>query len=261
MIDLHSHILPGVDDGSPDLETSLAMARMAVDEGIKVMACTPHFMPGMHNNRVADIQTRIDTLNGALIAANIDLPLVMGGDNHIRPDFSAALINKNIPTIHNSRYVLFEPPHVMMPPRLSELLFAILGAGYVPIVTHPERLSWIEQNYPSILRLAESGIWMQVTAGSLTGRFGPRPQYWAQRMLQDGVVHILATDAHNLGSRPPKMSKALAMAAAELGPQEAHHIVVSRPHSVLINLAPEKTIPLPRHTRQPAHHPRQYFTR
>jgi protein-tyrosine phosphatase len=184
MIDLHSHILPGVDDGSPDLETTLDMARMAVDDGIQIMACTPHFMPGLYHNNAADVEQRVLALNEILITHNIDLPLVAGGDIHIRPDFISCLRQKTILPIHGSRYVLFEPPHVMMPLRLEELLFNIQVAGYVPIVTHPERLAWIEQHYPAIERIVETGAWMQITAGSLTGRFGQRPQYWAQRMCK-----------------------------------------------------------------------------
>jgi protein-tyrosine phosphatase len=245
MIDLHSHILPGVDDGSPDLETSLAMARMAVDDGIQIMACTPHFMPGLYNNEVLDIKKRVLTLNKILAENNIDLPLVAGGDIHIRPDFVSCLKQNRVLCVHDTRYVLFEPPHVMKPMRLEELLFEIQMAGYVPIVTHPERLAWIEQHYPAIGRMVEGGAWMQITAGSLTGRFGKRPQYWAQRMLQDGHVHIMATDAHNLGSRPPKMAKAYGLAESEVGKDEARNLVLARPHAVLTNMPVERVVPLP----------------
>jgi protein-tyrosine phosphatase len=256
MIDLHSHILPGVDDGSPNIETSLDMARMAVDEGIEIMACTPHFMPGLYHNNVADIQQRVLALNEILISNNIDLPLVCGGDVHIRPDFIECLQEGSVPCINNSRYVLFEPPHVMMPLRLETLLFNIQIAGYVPIITHPERLAWIEQHYPAIERMVEAGAWMQITAGSLTGRFGHRPQYWAQRMLQDGLVHIMATDAHNLGSRPPKLAKAFEMACNEIGVTEARNLVLTRPHAVLTDVPVERVVLLPAR-RKPEMRPAQ----
>ena len=246
MIDLHCHILPGVDDGAEDIETSLAMARMAVGDGIEVMACTPHFMPGLYDNDAADIRQRVAALNHRLIEENIDLALVAGGDAHVRVDFIDCLRDGRILRLHDSRYVLFEPSHVTMPPRLEDLLFNVLMAGYVPILTHPERFRWIEGNYEVFRRLADAGVWMQITAGSLTGRFGKRPQYWSQKMLDEGLVHILATDAHNIKSRPPLMQEAFHVATQQVGLDEASHLVLTRPQAVLENKAPELVVPLPK---------------
>ena len=246
LIDLHSHILPGVDDGAPNLETSLEMARMAVADGIEVMACTPHFMPGLYDNSAADIRSRVETLNQHLIAEDIDLALVVGGDAHIRPDFIDCMRDGRILSLHDTRYVLFEPSHVTMPPRLDDLLFNVLMAGFVPILTHPERFRWIEGNYPVFQKLVEAGVWMQVTAGSLTGRFGKRPHYWGQKMLAEGLIHLIATDAHNTTSRPPLMSGAFDVAVQEVGLDEARHLVLTRPQAILENLPPERVVPLPR---------------
>jgi protein-tyrosine phosphatase len=244
MIDLHSHILPGIDDGAGTLEIALDMARMAVDDGIEVMACTPHFMPGMYDNTAEDIRQRVKALNDSLFEKDINLALVTGSDAHIRPDFVAQLHNGELLTLHDSRYVLFEPPHNVMPKRLEDILFNIQVAGFVPILTHPERLKWIEQNYPVVQNLAKTGVWMQITAGSLTGRFGSRPKYWGQRMLAEGLVSILATDAHNTKSRPPLLAEAHELAKSELGMDAALHLVVTRPQSVLENVSPEQTPPL-----------------
>jgi protein-tyrosine phosphatase len=244
MIDLHSHILPGVDDGAQSYDDSIAIARMAVADGIEVMACTPHFMPGLYDNKADDIRTRVEQLNARLVAENIDLALVVGGDAHIRPDFVNALRSGDILSLHDSRYVLFEPPHVSMPQRFEELLFNVQMAGYVPILTHPERFKWIEQNYEVFQNLAKSGVWMQLTAGSLTGRFGKRSRYWAQRMLAEGLVSIIATDTHNVTSRPPLLAEAMAAAQAEVGLDEAHHLVVSRPMCVLNNAPAEAGPPV-----------------
>jgi protein-tyrosine phosphatase len=244
MIDLHSHILPMVDDGASSLQVALDMARIAVDDGIEVMACTPHFMPGIYDNTSEDIRQRVQALNQALSDNDIDLSLVSGSDAHIRPDFVDCLRNGEILTIHNSRYVLFEPPHNIMPQRMNDLLFNITMAGFVPILTHPERLKWIEQNYAVIKELAQAGVWMQITAGSLTGRFGQRPQYWAKRMLAEGLVSILSTDAHNTRSRPPLLAEGLDIAKAELGLDEAMHLVVSRPECVLNDMPAESAEPL-----------------
>jgi protein-tyrosine phosphatase len=235
MIDLHSHILPGVDDGSPNLETSIKMAKIAENDGIEVMACTPHFMPGLYDNQSDDIRQRVSHLNEVFEMQGIKLALVVGADAHIRPDFLNCLRSGSILTLHDSRYVLFEPPHALMPKGMADLLFNVQMTGYVPILTHPERYSWIEQNYKVFEELAHSGVWMQITASSLTGRFGGRAQYWGQRMLAEGLVSIIATDAHNTASRPPLLSDARKFAQDEVGTEEATNLVVTRPLAVLEN--------------------------
>lgn len=239
MIDLHSHILPGVDDGAKTLDDALAIARMAEDDGIEVMACTPHFMPGMYDNEAKDIRARVRQLNAVLEREGFNLALVVGSDAHVRPDFVEKLRAGEILTLHDSRYVLVEPPHQVMPQRLEDLFFNISVSGYVPILTHPERLKWIETGYPVVESLARSGVWMQITAGSLSGRFGKRPQYWAQRMLSEGLVSILATDAHNTKSRPPLLAEAYETARSEVGDEEALHLVRTRPEMILENAPPE----------------------
>jgi protein-tyrosine phosphatase len=245
MIDLHSHILPGVDDGAPTLEAALAMARMAVGDGISHMAATPHFLPGVYDNDAADIAYRTEQFIRDLSHAGIGLRIVTGADAHIRPDFIDGLRSGRIPTLNRGRYVLFEPPHDILPQRLDDLLHNILVAGYVPVLTHPERLRWIEKHYALVRELALSGVWMQITAGSLTGRFGKRPHYWAQRMLAEGLVSILATDAHNLTSRPPLLAEAARAAESELGLEEAENLVVMRPQCIIENAPVEASPPLP----------------
>jgi protein-tyrosine phosphatase len=245
VIDLHSHILPGVDDGAKSLEDSLAMARMAVSDGIQVMACTPHFMPGVYDNTAQDIQKRIASLSEHLVTHDIPLALVAGADAHIRPDFLQCLKRGEILTLHGSRYVLVEPPHDLKPKRLDDLLFSLTVAGYVPILTHPERLRWIETGYPLIQQMFKSGVWMQVTAGSVSGGFGARAQYWAQRMLAEGMVHILATDCHNTRSRPPLLAEAADLAGRALGNDEAVNLVLTRPVSVVEDADPNHVPPPP----------------
>jgi protein-tyrosine phosphatase len=245
MIDLHCHMLPGVDDGAPDLHTALGMARTAAADGIETIACTPHFMPGVYDNGAEDVRARVTSFNAALAKAGIVIAAVTGADAHVRPDFVQCLREGRILTINDSRYVLVEPPHHIKPPKLEELLFEIVMADYVPILTHPERLGWIEHHYATVRQLARNGVWMQVTGGSLTGRFGRRVQYCAERLLSEGLVHILATDAHNLSSRPPLLAEARAVAERLIGVEEANHLVTTRPRHILMNDPPEIAPALP----------------
>jgi protein-tyrosine phosphatase len=239
LIDLHCHLLPGIDDGAKDLEMSLAMARMASSDGISTIACTPHILPGVYNNTGAAIREAVNRLRQSISEAAIPVGLVTGADVHIAPDLGAQLRDGRALTLNDSRYLLLEPPHHVLPPRLEELIFGLQAAGYVPILTHPERLSWIEGHYDLLERLVYSSTTlMQITAGSLLGHFGRRPRYWAERMLDDGLCHLLATDAHNTERRPPRMAEARALVAQRLGEDEAANLVLRRPQGILNDLNP-----------------------
>jgi protein-tyrosine phosphatase len=238
MFDLHCHILPGLDDGAPDLSTSLQMAQAFVADGVSVVACTPHILPGLYHNSGPQIRLATAQLQAALDREAIPLKLVTGADNHITANFVSELRSGHLLSLAESRYVLVEPPHHVAPPRLEDLFFSLLVAGYVPILTHPERLTWIEAHYETVQRLAQAGVWMQLTAGSVGGAFGRRPRYWSERMLDEGLVHILATDAHDLKRRPPKLGAGRDAAALRVGDAEAEHLVVTRPQGVLDNIDP-----------------------
>lgn len=203
MIDLHSHILPGIDDGAKTLDVSLEMARIAVAGGIRTMACTPHIYPGMYMNDGPGIAAARDALQAELDQAGIALQLVVGADVHLVPGLIDGLRSGRVPTLHGSRYFLLEPSHTTPPPRLEDSVFNLIASGYTPVITHPERLTWVEGHYPVFQRLIGQGAWMQVTAGALTGMFGPRAKYWGERFIGEGLTHILATDAHSTGRRRP----------------------------------------------------------
>jgi protein-tyrosine phosphatase len=245
MIDLHSHILPGIDDGSSSLAMSLEMARIAVADGIRTMACTPHIYPGVYMNDAAGIRTACDALQAVLRENAIDLQLTTGADVHLVPGLIEGLRAGSIPSLHGTRYVLLEPPHHVVPPRFAESVFQLITAGYVPVITHPERLTWMDDHYPTMRQLVQAGAWMQITAGALTGMFGPRPKYWGERFIGDGLAHILATDAHSSTRRVPVMSEGLAVAEKLLGREEALLLVTGRPGALMRDLPPSQVAPLP----------------
>ena len=244
MIDLHCHILPGLDDGAADLDVSLAMARAFEADGVTVVACTPHILPGLYPNSGPEIRKAVARLQQTLDREEIPLRLVAGADNHIVSSFVAELRSGHLLSLADTSYVLVEPPHHIPPPRMEDLFFALLVAGYVPILTHPERLTWINSHYQIIQRLVRGGVWMQITAGSLAGAFGRAAQYWAERMLDEGCVHVLATDAHDMDRRPPNLGLGRALAAKRVGDIEAQNLVDSRPRGVLQNDLPANLPPL-----------------
>lgn len=244
MIDLHCHILPGIDDGAKTVSVALEMARASVDNGVTTLACTPHILPGLYPNTGPQIRKAAQQLQRVLDDEGVPLRLVTGADNHITPDFVAGLRSGRLLSLADTRYALVEPPHHVVPQRLEEFFFDLAAAGYTPVLTHPERLTWIKSHYEVIQRLAHAGSWMQITAGSLTGAFGRSARYWAERMLDEGVVHILASDAHDTRRRPPNMSEGYEFAVKRVGSVEAGHLVLTRPEGILANVQPSN-LPMP----------------
>lgn len=244
VIDLHCHLLPGIDDGARDMSMSLAMARAFVDQGVEIVACTPHILPGLYHNTGPQISQAVAALRIALQEHDIPLQIVAGADNHVVPDFVGQLQRGHLLTLANSRYVLVEPPHHVAPPQLDQMFFNILASGFCPILTHPERLSWIEQKYSLIRQLAAQGVWMQITCGSLRGAFGRRAQYWGEKMLDEGIVHLLATDAHDPQRRRPDLAEGRRLAERRVGATQAQHLVLTRPKAV-VDDAPAYEAPAP----------------
>lgn len=253
MLDLHHHLLPGIDDGANDLAMALEMARMAVDDGIATVACTPHIYPGLYENDRAGIAAAIEKLQAELNQAGIPLHLVEGADVHLDLGLVEGIRGGRIPTLAGSRYLLLEPPHHVAPPNFEGVVFELMAAGLVPVITHPERLSWVEDHYEMFVRLSRRGTWMQVTAGALTGRFGRRVKYWSERFIDEGHCMILATDAHHPQRRPPLLAEAREAVAARLGAEEALHMVQTRPAGIVADRPPGE-LPPALHEQVDRHH-------
>jgi protein-tyrosine phosphatase len=245
VIDLHCHLLPGIDDGPADEAASLEMARIAVADGIRTIACTPHIYPGLFENDSAGIAPRVDSLQRRLRDEGIELELTLGADAHLTPELLGRVRSGTAPTLAGSRYFLLEPPHTVAPPRFAESVFDFLAAGLVPVITHPERLTWIRAHYAVFVALVKSGAWLQVTAGSLNGRFGESAQYFGRKLLDDGLVHILATDAHGTRHRAPLLAEGRRAAEDAVGAEEAQRLVVERPQAILDDRPPGEVAPVP----------------
>ncbi|QND65767.1 capsular biosynthesis protein [Mesorhizobium loti] len=245
MIDLHSHILPGLDDGSPSLAESLEMARLAVADGTTHMACTPHVLPGVYKNATQNIAEAVQALELELRRAAIPLSLYVGADIHIAPDLPDRLMLGTVPTLNGSRYFLFEPPHHILPPRLEDLAARLINVGFVPILTHPERLTWIKANYDVVERLNALGCLIQLTADSVIGAFGRTALYFSEKLLDEGRVDIIASDTHGAGRRRPGLSQAVVAIANRCGEDEAYNMAVKRPDAILRN---QPLVPLGKHS-------------
>jgi protein-tyrosine phosphatase len=196
-------------------------------------------------NDTAGIVAARAQLQRELDERGIGLQLTTGADVHLVPGLLDGLRAGIVPTLHRTRYLLLEPSHHVAPPHFQDSVFRLVAEGYVPVITHPERLTWVEDHYPVFGELVRQGAWMQLTAASLTGVFGARAKYWGERFLDEGLTHILATDAHSNGRRSPLMSEAREIAARMLGPEEADLLVRGRQECMLRNDPPSAVPPLP----------------
>ncbi len=206
--DIHCHMLCGIDDGSKSPAESLEMARMAVDDGIRTCILTPHQLGAFRCNEGDLIRERTAEFQDALGKAEIDLQVLPGGDVRIEPDMVDLLKRGRVLTLGDrGRHVLLELPHELYFP-LEPVLDELQGAGLEGILSHPERNRGLMQA-PELLRpLVERGCLMQVTAGSLMGTFGGASRQMCEWMLTEGLVHLVATDAHGSRARRPLLRRA-----------------------------------------------------
>lgn len=234
-VDIHCHLLPGIDDGAADWEQALAMARIAAADGIAAVVATPHQLGNYGHNRAEAIRRLVDQLQASLERHGIPLTVVPGADVRIEPELVRKVREGEVLTLSGrSRYVLLELPHELYVP-LDGLLGEMQRAGLVGILSHPERNLGILARPQLAESLVDAGCLMQVTAGSLMGTFGPQVQAAAERMLTRGLVHFLATDAHSPKSRRPLMRRAFDRAAELVGLDAARELCCRNPARVVGN--------------------------
>jgi protein-tyrosine phosphatase len=237
LIDVHCHILPGIDDGPETLDGALAMCRIAVEDGIDTIVATPHCYKGRYANDASTILPAYDLLKRRVREAGIDLNLQVAGDMHIDPDL-ASFLKDNPSLCTGGRFVLVELPSDSIPRFVMEFLFSLRLAGFAPILTHPERNRVIQRRPALVEAWMSSGIFTQVTAMSLTGEFGADPQIAAFALLERGYVHFVATDAHSPDWRRPVLSKAAALLRERIGEEGARCLVEGNPRRILAGQDP-----------------------
>jgi protein-tyrosine phosphatase len=242
MIDLHSHLLPGIDDGPDTLEESLDLARIAVANGITHSVLTPHIHPGRYENDAASIAAAVDRFRAALVARNIPLQIGFAGEVRLSFEIMEMVARGQIPFYgeeHGYKVFLLEFPHSHLPPGSLNLVEWLLEQKIRPLIAHPERNKDIMRKPDKLAPLLEMGCYLQVTAGSVAGDFGETAQKIARQLLEAGTVTILASDAHNASHRPPRLDHGRDAAAEIVGAEMAMALVTSRPASLIVGQFPD----------------------
>jgi protein-tyrosine phosphatase len=232
MIDIHNHILPGLDDGARDWDEAIKLCEMAKNDGIEAIAVTPHIREGLYPNSRDNIIEKANELRER-IAGQVDIDIYAGAEVHIATDITDRIKANTIPTINDNGYMLLELPEQVLPPRVEELIFNLKLAGITPIITHPERYGWVNNDMTDLKRFVEMGAHLQITAKSLTGGFGRGARSIARRLLKEGLVAVIASDSHSPGHRPPKLSEACNEAAKIIGKESALELVRENPKRII----------------------------
>jgi protein-tyrosine phosphatase len=207
-VDIHCHLLPGVDDGAKNWDESLEMAHIAVEDGIATVIVTPHQLGNYRGNQGEEIRRRTAELQARLHAEGVPLMVLPGADVRVDADIVERLACGEVLTLgDHRRHLLIELPHEMYLP-LESLLARLNRHGIAAILSHPERNEGILRRPAVLATLVEAGCLLQVTAGSICGTFGPQCQQLAEWLLIEGLVHFVASDAHGPRSRRPLMRRA-----------------------------------------------------
>lgn len=233
MVDLHSHLLPGLDDGPGSLGEALRMCRLYAAQGFRTVVATPHMANQRYRVSPDDVRSAAGRLDRACLERGIDLRIVPGADVRLAPELLHLLDAGRVLTLADAgRHLLLELPHQCAPP-ISALISELALRGVTPVLSHPERNMEILRRPERVGEFVQDGCLIQITAGALPGAFGRPPQRTAEWLLEQGLVHVVATDAHAAeGPRRPDVAGAFARLLELVGRQEARRLLCDNPRAI-----------------------------
>lgn len=234
MIDLHTHILPGVDDGAKTIEQSLVMVKQAEKAGITTICATPHILNQVTPQLEEKINLSFNLLKENMAQVGSKVEIVLGSEIYVREDMDS-LKEFDFFTLNNTgRYFLMELPWGQFPPHIDKIVFELQLEGMVPIIAHPERSIIAKRELSEVENLVQKGALMQINAGSLLGFFGRKIKSITEELLRQDLAHFLASDAHDHLFHPIQiLPQAFGCASKIIGRKKAEELVFSNPHQVI----------------------------
>ncbi|MEM5512665.1 CpsB/CapC family capsule biosynthesis tyrosine phosphatase [Pseudoalteromonas sp. AS84] len=232
MIDIHSHILPGIDDGAKDLNESLALLKMAQSDGITHIVATPHIHLGRYNNSVPQLLNDLTQLKAACLAQNININIAVAAEARLDVELMPLILTNKLPFIgkkNGFNYLLLELPHSHVPQGYDKFITWLAKQNIKVVIPHPERNRDIQSNLFYIEKLTQLGCEFQLTASSIEGLWGEKALYISEYMLKADLVSYIASDAHSVKRRPPILSKAKKRVTDMLGESKSHALFVTNP--------------------------------
>jgi protein-tyrosine phosphatase len=253
MIDLHNHLLPGIDDGAKKVEETLEFLRLARQDGITAVTATPHMKPGVYDNSRELILDRVRMVREAARGDEAEgVELLPGAEVYFTADVvQRAKAGKLMTVGDRGRYILLELPYQQVPMGVDDTIFQLKLLGLTPIMAHPERVAYYLEDFERVAASVRLGALTQVTGNSITGRFGTKARDFSRRMLERGLIHVLASDSHDVRHRPPTLSDARQATARLAGEEIARQLVEDNPAAILAgkpvaSMEPAEPASLPR---------------
>ncbi|WP_087974153.1 tyrosine-protein phosphatase [Oceanobacillus rekensis] len=235
MIDIHSHILPGIDDGAKTEEDSIEMAKAAVAQGITAIIATPHHKNGKYENDRNSIVNHVAILNKLFNNENIPLEVLPGQETRINGEMIEDIQNESLLSLNHSKYIFVEFPSGQVPRFATQMLFDIQVAGYTPIIVHPERNQELIEHPSKLYEFVKKGALTQITAASLIGKFGKNIQKFTDQLVAANLTHFIASDAHNTTTRGFCMDKAFQYVGNHYG-NDYHYLFTENSQLLVDNM-------------------------
>ena len=235
MIDFHSHIIPNVDDGSKSVEETFCMLEEAKNVGFTGVISTSHYIEKYYTSDVEERKTWISAISANLYKKNIDLKLYLGNEIYITENMLELLRTNKATTINGTNYVLFEFPLNSKPLNMLDIIYDMLEYKLVPVLAHPERYTFVQQNPELIYDLIQKGVLMQSNYCSIIGQYGEKAQIIVRKMLENNMVHFLGSDVHKKDSIYPKIPEALKKIEEIIGNGKVEEITCINPELALNN--------------------------
>lgn len=243
MLDLHTHILPSIDDGPSSMDESIEMARLAYEDGTRTIVLTPHNRDVNERSSISAVTELADEFREELHAQSIELKVLLGMENHLELDTPEQVKNGLAMPIEGTHYILIELPFEFYPFYTDEVLFRLQIMGLRPIIVHPERTIHIQDNSAILDNLVQKGALAQITASSITGTFGKEPQKSSAELLQKNLIHIISSDCHTAyGIRTPIISEGVTAAAKVIGNEAALNMVYGAPMAIVQDTNPPSAV-------------------